>query len=184
MTRSLKHLLQIVEDLDNKGVALSRFGAYWYIHSNRAMFRLRNGSHFQMERELKSERAAAGRDAAKARGKTGEDQGQTRRSLSKLEFYTKLDQTASEVCLAVGKDGELYSLYCPKTRKYWGKYLITFVRTNRLTVYLEYFPILPSSPYKILYPTHKGIFPAIYFTISALLPIKVWYDTSQPYRKP
>jgi DNA invertase Pin-like site-specific DNA recombinase len=61
------------------------------------------GAISQMERELKGERAAAGREAAKARGKTG---GRPRTDLKKLEqaqiLYENSDQTAAEVCRIVG----------------------------------------------------------------------------------
>ena len=61
------------------------------------------GAISQMERELKSERASAGREAAKARGKTG---GRPRTDPKKLEqariLYENSDQTATEVCQAVG----------------------------------------------------------------------------------
>ncbi|WP_277973459.1 recombinase family protein, partial [Pantoea agglomerans] len=57
----------------------------------------------QMERELKAERAAAGRASAKARGKSG---GRPRTDSKKLEnariLYENSDKTASEVCEMTG----------------------------------------------------------------------------------
>ncbi len=57
------------------------------------------GAVSRVERELKSERAAAEREAAKARGKTG---GRPRIEPKKLEqariLYENSDQTAAEVC--------------------------------------------------------------------------------------
>jgi DNA invertase Pin-like site-specific DNA recombinase len=56
-----------------------------------------------MERELRAERTAAGRAAAKARGRTG---GRPRTDPDKLEqariLYLYSDKTAGEVCRAVG----------------------------------------------------------------------------------
>ena len=56
-----------------------------------------------MERELKSERAAAGRASAKARGRTG---GRPRTDVSKLEnarvLYENADKSVSEVCQTFG----------------------------------------------------------------------------------
>jgi DNA invertase Pin-like site-specific DNA recombinase len=57
----------------------------------------------QMERELKAERTAAGRAAAKARGRTG---GRPRTDPDKLEqariLYLNSDRTAAQVCHTVG----------------------------------------------------------------------------------
>ncbi len=84
LSRSLKHLLTVVESLEEKGVEIM-------------------GAIAQMERELKSERAWAGREAAKARGRTG---GRPRTELQKLEqariLYQNSDRTAKQVCQAVG----------------------------------------------------------------------------------
>jgi DNA invertase Pin-like site-specific DNA recombinase len=56
-----------------------------------------------MERELKAERAAAGRVSAKARGRTG---GRPRTDSAKLEkariLYENSDSTAGEVCKTFG----------------------------------------------------------------------------------
>jgi DNA invertase Pin-like site-specific DNA recombinase len=57
----------------------------------------------QMERELKAERTAAGRVAAKARGRTG---GRPRIDPDKLEeariLYLNSNRTAAQVCKTVG----------------------------------------------------------------------------------
>ena len=90
MTRSLKHLLQVVEDLDKKGVGIVSLREH--IDTSTATGRCFisiMGAVSQMERELKSERAAAGREAAKAREKQVEGQRQTPKSLSRLEYYMK-----------------------------------------------------------------------------------------------
>ncbi|HTF65233.1 MAG TPA: recombinase family protein [Edaphobacter sp.] len=61
------------------------------------------GAIHQMERELRAERAAAGRASAKARGKTG---GRPRTDVIKLRdakvFYENSGKTADEVCKVVG----------------------------------------------------------------------------------
>ena len=64
------------------------------------------GAIYQLERELKAERAAVGRQAAKARGKTG---GRPKTDPAKLEqariLYENTAQTAAQVCqiAAVGR---------------------------------------------------------------------------------
>lgn len=119
MTRSLKHLIQLVEDMDNKGVGIISLREH--IDTSTATGRCFvsiMGAISQMEREIKSERAAAGRKAAKARGKTG---GRPRTDPKKLEqariLYENSDQTASEVCLAVGIGRRTLFSYIAQMRK-------------------------------------------------------------------
>ena len=72
MSRSLVHLLQIVHALEKRGVELQSLREH--IDTSTATgrgFLSIMGAVAQMEREIKAERAAAGRAAAKARGKTG-----------------------------------------------------------------------------------------------------------------
>ena len=61
------------------------------------------GAIAQMERELKAERTAAGRAAAKARGRTG---GRPRTDPDKLEhariLYLNSRKSAADVCQTVG----------------------------------------------------------------------------------
>ena len=61
------------------------------------------GAIHQMERELRAERAAAGRSSAKARGRTG---GRPKTDPAKLEnariLYENSDKTAAEVCEIAG----------------------------------------------------------------------------------
>ena len=61
------------------------------------------GAMAQMERELQAERTAAGRAAAKARGRTG---GRPRTDPDKLEqarvLYLHSERTAADVCRTVG----------------------------------------------------------------------------------
>ena len=119
MTRSLKHLLQVVEDLDKKGVGIISLREH--IDTSTATGRCFvsiMGAVSQMERELKSERAAAGREAAKARGKTG---GRPRTDPKKLEkariLYENSDQTAAEVCQTVGVGKRTFFSYLAQRRE-------------------------------------------------------------------
>ena len=119
MTRSLKHLLQIVEDLDSRGVSIISLREH--IDTSTATGRCFvsiMGAISQMERELKSERAAAGREAAKARGKTG---GRPKIEIKKLEqariLYENSDQTAEEVCRTVGIGRRTLFSYLAKKRR-------------------------------------------------------------------
>lgn len=70
-----------------------------------------------MERELKSERARAGREAAKARGRSG---GRPRTDPKKLQqatiLYKNSNQTAAEVCQAVGVGRRTFFRYLSKKR--------------------------------------------------------------------
>lgn len=119
MTRSLKHLLQVVEELGDRGVDIVSLREH--IDTSTATGRCFvsiMGAISQMERELKSERAAAGREAAKARGKTG---GRPRVEIKKLEqariLYENSDQTAEEVCRAVGIGRRTLFSYLAKKRQ-------------------------------------------------------------------
>jgi DNA invertase Pin-like site-specific DNA recombinase len=119
MTRSLKHLLQVVDDLDNKGANIISLREH--IDTSTATGRCFvsiMGAISQMERELKSERASAGREAAKARGKTG---GRPRTDQKKLEqariLYENSDQTASEVCQTIGISRRTLFGYIAQMRK-------------------------------------------------------------------
>jgi DNA invertase Pin-like site-specific DNA recombinase len=104
MTRSLRHLLQLVEDLEKReiGIISLRENIDTSTATGRCFISIM-GAISQMERELNSERAKAGREAAKARGRTG---GRPRTNPQKLEqariLYENSNQTAAEVCQAVG----------------------------------------------------------------------------------
>ncbi|MBI1925990.1 recombinase family protein [Candidatus Poribacteria bacterium] len=75
------------------------------------------GAIAQMERELKSDRATAGREAAKARGRTG---GRPRTEPQKLEqariLYENTSQTAKEVCQAMGIGRRTFFRYLAQKR--------------------------------------------------------------------
>ena len=104
MSRSLMHLLEIVKTLEEKQVELVSLREN--IDTSTATgrcFLAMMGAVSQMEREIKSERAEAGRAAAKARGKTG---GRPRTDKDKLEqariLYFNSDKSAQQVCQLFG----------------------------------------------------------------------------------
>jgi DNA invertase Pin-like site-specific DNA recombinase len=104
MSRSLMHLLEVVRDFEQQGIELVSLREN--IDTSTAAgrgFLAMMGVISQMERELKAERTAAGRAAAKARGRTG---GRPRTDLDKLEqariLYQHSDKTAAEVCRTIG----------------------------------------------------------------------------------
>jgi DNA invertase Pin-like site-specific DNA recombinase len=104
MSRSLAHLLEVVQTFEAQGVELVSLREH--IDTATATgrcFLAMMGAMAQMERELKAERTAAGRAAAKARGRTG---GRPRTDPEKLEhariLYLHSDKTAAEVCRTVG----------------------------------------------------------------------------------
>jgi DNA invertase Pin-like site-specific DNA recombinase len=104
MSRSLMHLLEVVQACEHQGIELVSLREN--IDTSTATgrgFLAMMGVMSQMERELKAERTAAGRAAAKARGRTG---GRPRTDPNKLEeariLYLNSDRTASQVCHTVG----------------------------------------------------------------------------------
>ena len=70
------------------------------------------GAIHQIKRELRAERAAAGRASAKARGKTG---GRPRTDVVKLRdakvLYDNSGKTANEVCKVVGVGRRIFFAY-------------------------------------------------------------------------
>jgi DNA invertase Pin-like site-specific DNA recombinase len=104
MSRSLMHLLEIVKILEERNVELKslRENIDTSTATGRGFLSIM-GVISQMEREIKAERAAAGRAAAKARGKTG---GRPHTDPDKLEqariLYQNSDQSAAEVCQLFG----------------------------------------------------------------------------------
>jgi DNA invertase Pin-like site-specific DNA recombinase len=104
MSRSLMHLLEVVQAFEHQGIELVSLREN--IDTSTATgrgFLAMMGVISQMERELKAERTAAGRAAAKARGRTG---GRPRTDPNKLEeariLYLNSDRTASQACHTVG----------------------------------------------------------------------------------
>ncbi len=118
MSRSLVHLLQIVQELEERSVELKSLQES--IDTSTATgrgFLSIMGVIAQMEREIKAERAAAGREAAKARGKTG---GRPRTDPDKLEqariLYQNSDRTAAEVCKPFGFSRRTFFNYMTKQK--------------------------------------------------------------------
>ena len=109
----LMHLLETAQALDRKQVNLVSLREN--IDTNTATgccFLSMMGAIHQMERELRAERAAAGRASAKARGKTG---GRPRTDVVKLRdakvLYDKSGKTANEVCKVVGVGRRIFFAY-------------------------------------------------------------------------
>jgi DNA invertase Pin-like site-specific DNA recombinase len=104
MTRSLMHLLSLVKELEDRDVRIVSLREHidTSTATGRAFISI-IGAINQMERELKAERAAAGRRSAKARGKTG---GRPRTDPKLLEkariLYEDSNYTADEVCKTFG----------------------------------------------------------------------------------
>jgi DNA invertase Pin-like site-specific DNA recombinase len=104
MSRSLSHLLEIVDDLKRRHVDLKslRENIDTSTATGRAFLSIM-GAVSQMELEIKAERAEAGRAAAKARGKSG---GRPKIDPDKLEqariLYQNSDKSARQVCQLFG----------------------------------------------------------------------------------
>lgn len=104
MSRSLAHLLEIVEELKKRQVQFRslRENIDTSTATGRAFISIM-GAVSQMELEIKKERAEAGRAAAKARGKSG---GRPKTDPGKLEkariLYEDSANSAREVCELFG----------------------------------------------------------------------------------
>ena len=104
MSRSLPHLLEVIEDLKIRQVDIKslRENIDTSSATGRAFLSIM-GAVSQMELEIKSERAEAGRAAAKARGKSG---GRPAINPDKLNqariLYQNSDKSAREVCELFG----------------------------------------------------------------------------------
>lgn len=104
MSRSLRHFLNTVAELEEIGIQIRslRENIDPSTATGRAFLSFMAVIH-QLEIELKAERALAGREAAKARGKSG---GRPRTDVTKLEqarvLYEHSEQTAKQVCEATG----------------------------------------------------------------------------------
>ena len=104
ISRSLLPLLEVVREFETQGIepVSLRENIDTSTATGRGFLAIM-GVISQMERELKAERTAAGRAAAKARGRTG---GRPRTDPDKLEqarlLYLHSDKTAAEVCQTVG----------------------------------------------------------------------------------
>jgi DNA invertase Pin-like site-specific DNA recombinase len=104
MSRSLAHFLEVVRTFEAQGIELVSLREHIdTATATERCFLAMMGAMAQMERELKAERTAAGRAAAKARGRTG---GRPRTDPEKLEhariLYLHSHKTAADVCRTVG----------------------------------------------------------------------------------
>jgi len=119
MSRSLAHLLEVVRLFEAQGVELVSLREH--IDTSTATgrcFLAIMGAIAQMERELKAKRTAAGRAAAKARGRTG---GRPRTDPDKLEqariLYLHSDRTAADVCRSVGMGRRTLYIYLAQVKR-------------------------------------------------------------------
>jgi len=118
MTRSLMHLLQISEELSQKEINMVslRENLDTTSATGRCFFSIM-GAISQLEKELKAERAAAGRESARARGRTG---GRPRTDPEKLEqakiLYDNSKKTADEICKSVGVGRRTFYKYLAQTK--------------------------------------------------------------------
>lgn len=118
MTRSLLHLLETVKMLEARKIALVslRENIDTGTATGRCFLSMMGAIH-QMERELRAERAAAGRASAKARGRSG---GRPRTDLTKLEhakiLYENTEKTAAEVCEMAGVGRRTFFAYLAEQR--------------------------------------------------------------------
>src|SRR5262245_27378842 len=104
MSRSLMHLLEVVREFETQGIELISLRENIDTSSATGRcFLTIMGAMAQMERELKAERTAAGRAAAKARGRTG---GRPRTDPDKLEQAQILSESVFKK-LAMAHDGGL-----------------------------------------------------------------------------
>lgn len=117
MTRSLLDLLDTTKQLEQRQIHLLslRENIDTTTATGRCFLAMMGAIH-QMERELRAERASAGRASAKARGRTG---GRPRTDVAKLEnariLYENSGKTAAEVCEAAGVGRRVFFAYLAKT---------------------------------------------------------------------
>ena len=119
MTRSLMHLLQLVQGLDEKKINLVslRENIDTSTATGRAFVAMM-GVINQLERELKAERAAAGRSAAKSRGKTGGRPRTDEKLLDKARrLYEDSTDSAEEICKALGIGRRTFFRHLEEYRK-------------------------------------------------------------------
>ena len=118
MSRSLAHLLEIADIFKQKDIELKslRENIDTTTATGRAFLSIM-GAIAQMELELKAERTLAGREAAKARGKSG---GRPAISLDKLAqakiLYENSDKKASDICNTFGFSKRSFFNYLSKKK--------------------------------------------------------------------
>jgi DNA invertase Pin-like site-specific DNA recombinase len=119
MTRSLLDLLKTAKALEQRQIELVslRESIDTTTATGRCFLSMMGAIH-QMERELRAERAAAGRASAKARGKTG---GRPRTDAAKLEnariLYENSGKTAAEACAVAGVGRRTFFSYLADFKK-------------------------------------------------------------------
>ncbi len=119
MTRSLLDLLEIAKVLEQRQINLVslRENIDTSTATGRCFLSMMGAIH-QMERELRAERAAAGRSSAKARGRTG---GRPKTDPAKLEnariLYENSGKTAAEVCEIAGVGRRRFFAHIAEKRK-------------------------------------------------------------------
>jgi DNA invertase Pin-like site-specific DNA recombinase len=122
MSRSLSHLLEIVKIFDERNIQIQslRENIDTTTATGRAFISIM-GAIIQMEIELKKERTTAGREAAKARGKSG---GRPRIDPDKLEqariLYENSEKTASEICETFGFSRRAFFNHLQKVKEMKG----------------------------------------------------------------
>jgi DNA invertase Pin-like site-specific DNA recombinase len=118
MTRSLLDLLETAKILEQRQVNLVslRENIDTSTATGRCFLSMMGAIH-QVERELRAERASAGRSSAKARGKTG---GRPGTDPAKLEnariLYENSEKTAAEVCEIAGVGRRRFFSYIAEKR--------------------------------------------------------------------
>jgi len=118
ISRSLSHLLEIVEELKNRHVNLRslRENIDTSSATGRAFLSI-IGAVSQMELETKAERAEAGRATAKARGKSG---GRPRTDSDTLEqariLYQNSNKSSTEICKIFGFSRRTLFTYMQKIK--------------------------------------------------------------------
>lgn len=118
MTRSLLDLLETIKKLEQRQIHLLslRENIDTTTATGRCFLSVMGAIH-QMERELRAERASAGRASAKARGRTG---GRPRTDVTKLEnakiLYENSGKTAAEVCEIAGVGRRVFFAYLAQER--------------------------------------------------------------------
>jgi len=119
MTRSLLDLLETAKALERRKIDLVslRESINTTSATGRCFLSMMGAIH-QMERELRAERAAAGRASAKARGKTG---GRPRTDVAKLEnariLYENSGKSAAEACAIAGVGRRTFFSYLAQIKK-------------------------------------------------------------------
>jgi DNA invertase Pin-like site-specific DNA recombinase len=118
-TRSLLDLLETTKLLEQRqvNVVWLRENIDTTSATGRCFLAMMGAIH-QMERELRAERAAAGRASAKARGRTG---GRPRTDAAKLEnarvLYENTDKTAAQACAIAGVGRRTFFAYLTERRR-------------------------------------------------------------------